>query len=89
MAGLAVQFAGIRPCLIAFSHACIAVNGRWEVSREDGRACTSPVGVIVTRETGRYGLIASYQVQGGEIRLYQAGASASRTSIGVEPRINR
>ena len=26
------------------------------------------------RETGRYGLIASYQVQGGEIRLYQAGA---------------
>ena len=26
------------------------------------------------RETGRYGLIASYQVQGGEVRLYQAGA---------------
>jgi hypothetical protein len=27
------------------------------------------------RESGRYGLIASYQVQGGEIRLYQARAS--------------
>jgi hypothetical protein len=26
------------------------------------------------RESGRYGLIARYQVQGGEIRLYQAGA---------------
>ena len=26
------------------------------------------------RESGRYGMIASYQVQGGEIRLYQAGA---------------
>jgi hypothetical protein len=33
------------------------------------------------RETGRYGLIASYQVQGGEIQLYQAGVSAARTSI--------
>ena len=26
------------------------------------------------RDSGRYGLIASYHVQGGEIRLYQAGA---------------
>ena len=26
------------------------------------------------RETGRYGLLASYQVQGGEVRLYQARA---------------
>jgi hypothetical protein len=26
------------------------------------------------RENGRYGVIASYQVQGGEVRLYQAGA---------------
>jgi hypothetical protein len=31
-------------------------------------------GDVRIRETGRYLLIASYQVQGGEVRLYQAGA---------------
>jgi hypothetical protein len=46
------------------------------------------LGDAQVRETGRYGLIASYQVQGGEIRLYKAGASASRTSIAVEALID-